>query len=276
MKRELTGLESERIELPAGFVADWNVMSGQRWLHIRNGRLLVEGPDGHSRIAAGGLALVPIGVRHRVSVLGARSVEFDLLRVRNRAFAQSNTIDRQAAQFLLALAEYAKSNNYRLKLPPKPRSWVQQTLGELSTYSASTMAATQNEESERVGSSALMMKGLFLTLLGRLSALSLLQDVNVPEGKVDPSWHIRKVLAYVDEHVDEAISINQAAAIAGFGRTRFIANFKVVTGMSFAAYVTKVRLGKAAQLLKHSRMGVLEIVFDCGFGSVSRFMKHSS
>ena len=41
--------------------------------------------------------------------------------------------------------------------------------------------------------------------------------------------------------------------------------------MTFAHYLTKMRLGHAANLLKHSQQEILDITFSCGFGSVSRF-----
>ena len=238
----------------------WSVISSQRWLHIREGRLAIEGSGRHSRVGPGGIIVVPFGVRHRMRVIGPNAVKMDLLRVRKRSLAQGHAIDRQAMQLALHAGHYAFSHNFRLRMPAAHRSRVQNSLTRLREIADADLPGK-----------SLQLKGEFLSLLGEIATVSVIQKFVPPNDPQDTAGSIRRVLAYIDEHADEPLAINEAAAIAGLARTRFIAAFKRTSGMTFAAYVTKVRLGRVAHDLKHSRRGILDIAYGNGFGSISRF-----
>jgi AraC-like DNA-binding protein len=76
---------------------------------------------------------------------------------------------------------------------------------------------------------------------------------------------------FVQERVDEPISLAQVVAHVRVSRFYFCKLFKRATGMTLTEYVTRVRLEKAKTLLVDPSLRVSEIVYASGFGSIPRF-----
>jgi len=56
-------------------------------------------------------------------------------------------------------------------------------------------------------------------------------------------------------------------------KSRFCDFFRRETGMSFVAYINKVKLEHAARLLLETDLKVESVGYDCGFDSPSHFYK---
>ena len=65
--------------------------------------------------------------------------------------------------------------------------------------------------------------------------------------------------------------MDDIAAAAGIGANHAMTLFRRHTGMTLSTYVTRQRIARAQRLLTQTRRPVLQVGFDCGFGSVSRF-----
>jgi AraC family transcriptional regulator len=80
---------------------------------------------------------------------------------------------------------------------------------------------------------------------------------------------INKVIDYVNEHLDKSISLEELASVAAFSPFHFHRIFVAVTGESVNYFTNRIRLEKAARLLKFSKNSVADIAEECGFSSPS-------
>lgn len=80
---------------------------------------------------------------------------------------------------------------------------------------------------------------------------------------------VRKVGNFVEEHLDEPLSLECLAAHVGIGPFAFPRAFREATGMSPHAFVTERRLNRACNLLRNTREPLAEIAYAAGFSSQS-------
>lgn len=76
---------------------------------------------------------------------------------------------------------------------------------------------------------------------------------------------------FVQEHVEEAISLSEVIRHVNVSRFYFCKLFKKSTGFTFTEYVGRVRVERAKQLLSDPKLRISEVVFASGFGSIPRF-----
>lgn len=82
---------------------------------------------------------------------------------------------------------------------------------------------------------------------------------------------IRRATDWIQGHCSEAISLEQAASVAGLSKGHFCRLFHQTTGLGFSEYLAHERLRRATGLLRQTRMPISEIAFHCGFQSISQF-----
>jgi AraC-like DNA-binding protein len=70
---------------------------------------------------------------------------------------------------------------------------------------------------------------------------------------------------------DESYSIDDLAAVARMGRFRFHRLFKEVFGLAPHAYLLKLRVELAEELMENTDLSLTTIAFDLGFSSSGRF-----
>lgn len=83
--------------------------------------------------------------------------------------------------------------------------------------------------------------------------------------------HVRAMARHVADHLTQPLAVDDIAAAAGIGANHAMTLFRRHTGMTLSTYVTRQRIARAQRLLTQTRRPVLQVGFDCGFGSVSRF-----
>lgn len=79
----------------------------------------------------------------------------------------------------------------------------------------------------------------------------------------------KEVSDYIDAHVDDDLSIQVLAQIAGVSTFHFARMFKIETGVSPYRYVIIHRVQKAKSLLVNSKLSLAEIAYQVGFSSQS-------
>jgi AraC-like DNA-binding protein len=79
------------------------------------------------------------------------------------------------------------------------------------------------------------------------------------------------VLEYMQENLEEKLTIDRLAELAHMNRFHFIRAFKQAFGQSPYEFLTDLRITKARRLLVHTRLSANEIGNLCGFFSASRF-----
>ncbi|MFO1499582.1 MAG: helix-turn-helix domain-containing protein [Verrucomicrobiota bacterium] len=85
------------------------------------------------------------------------------------------------------------------------------------------------------------------------------------------SQRLRKLLDYLSEHYAERMTVAAAAKLANMSQAVFMKLFKQVAGMTFVAYLTRVRLTQALPLLRETDLSIAEISGRVGFSEQSYF-----
>lgn len=82
---------------------------------------------------------------------------------------------------------------------------------------------------------------------------------------------LNRVFEHVSLHVSEKLTLDDAAAVAGFSKFYFSRIFSQYTGMPFSQYVLQRRVDMAARLLIGTSNRLLDIAMQSGFSSLSTF-----
>jgi AraC family transcriptional regulator len=86
-----------------------------------------------------------------------------------------------------------------------------------------------------------------------------------------PNWRLQRVQAYIDTHLDSALSLVDLASLVGLSRMHFAAQFREATGHRPHQYVLSRRIESAKAILSNSDMPIAEIALSVGFSSQSHF-----
>jgi len=93
-----------------------------------------------------------------------------------------------------------------------------------------------------------------------------------------PPRALRRVREYIEAHLEETISIQALAAIAGLSMYHFARAFKQSEGMTPHDYLVQCRVRRAQNLLATTDMPLSEIALASGFADQShcarRFREH--
>ena len=82
---------------------------------------------------------------------------------------------------------------------------------------------------------------------------------------------VSRAKKFVDDHCQEAFTLEQVLHHVHAGRFHFCKIFKKTTGITFTEYVARVRVEKAKALLMDPSFRVSEVVFSAGVGSIPQF-----
>lgn len=82
---------------------------------------------------------------------------------------------------------------------------------------------------------------------------------------------LERIFSYVEQHYQEAITLNEVAGYMGFSTYYFTKLFKKNTGMTFVAFLTEYRLNKAKWILLNEDLPMSAVAEAAGFGSGKTF-----
>lgn len=83
---------------------------------------------------------------------------------------------------------------------------------------------------------------------------------------------IVRVQRYIEEHYDQEISLKALAELACVSPHYFSAYFKAETGQNYKAFLTRVRMERAMELVINSDLKTYEIAERVGYNNVRRFV----
>ena len=113
-----------------------------------------------------------------------------------------------------------------------------------------------------------------MTILAELWQIILRHaDISAPTEEDPVSMRMRRFLEYIEEHLDQDISLEDMAASAGVSKTEVLRCFHKTLQTTPYSYVMEVRLSKAADLLAETGLPVGEIASRTGFNQQSYFGK---
>ena len=89
-----------------------------------------------------------------------------------------------------------------------------------------------------------------------------------------PQQKLRQAIEYIQEHLDQEISLNELAEYLGISRYYFCRLFKQSTGLSPYQYVIQQRVERAKELLLQGKLSLSDIAIACGFTHQSHLNRH--
>lgn len=98
------------------------------------------------------------------------------------------------------------------------------------------------------------------------------KSIHLPSG-LSPTI-LKQVLDYINDHLEQDLSLEELASIAQISLYHFCRSFKQSTGFAPHQYVIRQRVERAKLLLKGGKMGVLEVALVCGFTHQSHLNRH--
>lgn len=91
--------------------------------------------------------------------------------------------------------------------------------------------------------------------------------------KEDNLLYLERAMEYIEDNLNEDISLETLSDISKMSRSRFCTVFKKYNGISPWEYITIKRIEKSVELLKNTKMTKLEIALVCGFNNTSNFYR---
>src|SRR5260370_42691325 len=100
---------------------------------------------------------------------------------------------------------------------------------------------------------------------------------SVPNAKTQASSEysrrIDRVIDYLRENLHRPVKLGELAHVACFSEFHFHRIFGAVSGETLNNFPNRLRLEKAARLLRYSDQSLSAIAFDCGFSSSAAFSR---
>lgn len=84
-------------------------------------------------------------------------------------------------------------------------------------------------------------------------------------------WQVRKVTAFMREHLDEPIGLDMLAELVGLSRFHFCTAFRQATGHTPHEWLVGLRIEQARRLLAHPELAVTEVALAVGYETPSSF-----
>ena len=84
---------------------------------------------------------------------------------------------------------------------------------------------------------------------------------------------INKVVAYINNHLDETLDLKTLANEAALSDFHFHRIFKALKGEAIGGYITRLRLEATARLLRYTALTIEEIAFNIGYETPTSLSK---
>ena len=84
---------------------------------------------------------------------------------------------------------------------------------------------------------------------------------------------INKVVAYINNHLDESLDLKTLSEVAALSEFHFHRVFKALKGETIGAHITRLRLEATARLLRYTPLPIEEIAFNIGYETPASLSK---
>lgn len=147
--------------------------------------------------------------------------------------------------------------------------------GLLATRVRSDLKRLLFEQTHAPRGSRTLIRGLTLHLLALLArAAAVAEPLRRGSAVTTPCRQaLERYVAELPTRFLEATDLDAAADELGMSRRRFTQLFRQITGTSWAAYLTKLRMDYACRLLTESSRSILSTAFECGYDDLSIFYR---
>ena len=128
------------------------------------------------------------------------------------------------------------------------------------------IALNWQEPAERLLTSSLAHEMLSHTLLSQVGARE-----GLPLKGGLATYQRRRLVEYIDQHLEDPISLGQLASLCALSEYHFARMFRQSLGLPPHQYLLARRLARAQTLLRSTALPLGEIALMCGFSSASHF-----
>jgi AraC-like DNA-binding protein len=80
-------------------------------------------------------------------------------------------------------------------------------------------------------------------------------------------------LAYIDGHLDQPLRVPDLAARAGLSPFQFDQRIRALFGLSAGQYLSRLRIGRACDRLRHTDAPLSELALECGYADQAAFTR---
>jgi AraC family transcriptional regulator len=94
-----------------------------------------------------------------------------------------------------------------------------------------------------------------------------------PQVNSEYTRRINRVIDYLRANLDRPVKLKELARVACFSEFHFHRVFGAVAGETLNNFTIRLRLEKAARLLRFSKRNLTDIALDCGFSSSATFSR---
>jgi AraC family transcriptional regulator len=121
-------------------------------------------------------------------------------------------------------------------------------------------------------SGRIYLESLALALCARLT-VQFGQPKSVAAGPALPPRRLRQVKDFIEANLDQDLSLEVIAGVAGSSPSHFKVLFRRATGLPLHQYVIRRRVERARQLLERTEMPIDEIALEVGFAHQSHLAR---
>lgn len=89
----------------------------------------------------------------------------------------------------------------------------------------------------------------------------------------DYTQRINKVVAYINDHLDESLDLKTLAEVAALSEFHFHRVFKALKGETIGAHISRLRIEAAARLLRYSALSIEDIAFNIEYEAPAALSK---
>jgi AraC family transcriptional regulator len=127
--------------------------------------------------------------------------------------------------------------------------------------------------------------GLYIDTIAQMMAVHLARNhssrsrpARLPLAKPIAGWRMRRVLEFIEEHLDGDLSLEAMASEVQLSPLYLARAFKAAIGQSPHQYVLTRRIARAKELLRNTDMLIVDVALSAGFSSQSHlshwFLRH--
>ena len=96
---------------------------------------------------------------------------------------------------------------------------------------------------------------------------------HTPSANTEYINRINRVIDFLRDNLDRPVKLEELAKIACFSEFHFHRIFTAVSGETLNNFTNRLRLEKAARLLRYSDQSLLDLALECGFSSPATFSR---
>ena len=115
------------------------------------------------------------------------------------------------------------------------------------------------------------MMELYVILARYYNSKKIFRHDNTPHSRQEYITRLCTVLEYIDQHIDDNLTLDLASRIANFSKFHFERMFKSYTNQSFHRYIKQRRIDKAETLLVNPELTITQAAAGAGFSSLTTF-----